>query len=97
MSKFVHLGMSLVEVVRAASPAPARALGLGDRYGKLVEGFPANLSVIERVDRAETMWDVEKQSREVSGVIEARYAIVDGKLYQAAPDATAPKREPVRA
>ena len=96
MSKFVHLGMSLVEVVRAASPAPARALGLGDRYGRLAEGFPANLSVVERVERGETMWDVEKQSREVSGVIEARYAVVDGKLYQAAPDATAPKREPVR-
>jgi dihydroorotase len=97
MSKFVHLGMSLVEVVRAASPAPARALGLGERYGRLAEGFPANISVVERVDRAETMWDVEKQSREVSGVIEARYAVVDGKLHQAAPDATAPKREPVRA
>ena len=96
MSKFVHLGMSLLEVVRAASPAPARALGLGDRYGRLAEGFPANLSVVERVERGETMWDVEKQSREVSGVIEARYAVVDGKLYQAAPDATAPKREPVR-
>ena len=93
MSKFVHMGMSIVEVVRAASPAPARALGLGDKFGRIAEGFPANLSVIERVDRTETMWDVEKQSRQVTGVLEARYAIVDGKLYQAAPDATAPKRE----
>jgi dihydroorotase len=93
MSKFVHLGMSILEVVRASSPAPARALGLGDRYGRVAEGFPANLSVIEQVDRSETMWDVEKQSREVSGVIEARYAIVDGKVHQALPDATAPKRE----
>jgi dihydroorotase len=95
MSKFLHLGMSLVEVVRASSPTPARALGLGDRFGRLAEGFPANVSVIEHVDRTETMWDVEKQSRQVAGVIEARYAVVDGKLYQAAPDATAPKREAV--
>jgi dihydroorotase len=97
MSKFLHLGMSLVEVVRASSPTPARALGLGDSFGKIAEGFPANLSVIEHVDRTETMWDVEKQSREVTGVIEARWAIVDGKAYQAAPDATAPKREAVKA
>lgn len=96
MSKLHHLGMSMVEVVRASSPAPARAFGLGDRYGKIAEGFPANLSVIELVDRTETMWDVEKQSREVRGVIEARYAVVDGEPYEAVPDATAPKKEAVR-
>lgn len=95
MSKLAHLGMSMVEVVRASSTAPARALGLGEKYGRIAEGVPANLSVIERVDRTETMWDVEKQSREVSGVIEARWAIVDGKAYQAIPDATA-KKEPVK-
>lgn len=97
MSKLLHLGMSLVEVVRASSPTPARALGLGDRFGKIVQGFPANLSVIEQVDRTETMWDVEKQSREVRGVLEARYAIVDGAAHRAAPDATTPTREAVRA
>ncbi|TAK21919.1 MAG: amidohydrolase/deacetylase family metallohydrolase [Chloroflexota bacterium] len=89
MSKFLHLGMSMVEVVRASSPAPARALGLGDKFGKIDVGFPANVSVIELVDRTETMYDVEKQSRDVKGVIEARYAIVDGKVHTALPDATA--------
>ena len=97
MSKFLHLGMSLVEVVRAASPSPARALGIGDRFGKLEVGFPANVSVLELVDRSELMWDVEKHSREVSGVLEARYALVDGKLHEALPDATAPERQPVTA
>ena len=91
MSKFLHLGMDLVEIVRASSPAPARALGLGDRYGRIREGVPANLSVIEVVDRAETMWDVEKQSRPVARVIEARYTILDGQVHQADPDATAAK------
>ncbi|MBM4419712.1 MAG: amidohydrolase family protein [Chloroflexi bacterium] len=91
MSKFLHLGMSMLEVVRASSPAPACALGLGDRFGKVEVGFPANLSVIELVDRKETMFDVEKQSREVTGVIEGRFAIVDGKVHRALPDATAPK------
>lgn len=90
MSKFLHLGVSLIDVVRASSPAPARALGLGDRYGRVAEGQPANLSVLALVDRAEQMWDVEKQSRPVGRVIEARYTIVDGALYQADPDAMAP-------
>ena len=91
MSKFLHLGMDLIDIVRASSPAPARAFGLGDRFGKITVGFPANLSVIEVVERAEQMFDVEKQSRQVSRVIEARYAVVDGQLYEAAPDATAPR------
>jgi dihydroorotase len=91
MSKFLHLGMDLVEIVRASSPAPARALGLGDRYGRIRAGAPANLSVIEIVERAETMWDVEKQSRPVARVIEARHAILDGQVHQADPDATAPR------
>jgi dihydroorotase len=91
MSKLLHLGMDLIDVVRASSPTPARAFGLGDRYGRLREGVPANLSVIEIVDRAETMWDVEKQSRAVGRVIEARHTVLDGRLHQADPDATAPR------
>lgn len=91
MSKLLHLGMDLIDVVRASSPAPARALGLGDRYGRISEGTPANLSVVEIVNRTETMWDVEKQSRQVSRVIEARYTILDGQVHAADPDATAPR------
>lgn len=91
MSKLLHLGMDLIAVVRASSPTPARALGLGDRYGRIRAGVPANLSVIALVDRTETMWDVEKQSRAVRGVIEARYTVLDGKVYTADPDATAPR------
>lgn len=89
MSKFLHLGLDLVDIVRASSPAPARALGLGERYGRISEGAPANLSVIEVVNRSEQMWDVEKQSRQVQRVIEARYAILDGQVHRADPDATA--------
>jgi dihydroorotase len=91
MSKFLHLGMDLIAVIRASSPAPARALGLGARFGRIAEGFPANLSVIDVVERREQMFDVEKQSRPVERVIEARYALIDGEVYEADPDATAPK------
>ena len=93
MSKFLHLGLNLLDIVRAASPAPARALGIGDQFGRLVVGAPANLSVLQIVDRAEQMWDVERQSRQVAGVIEARYAVGGGCLHPAEPDATAPRPE----
>ena len=88
MSKFLHLGMSLVDVARASSTAPANAFGLGDKYGRVAVGFPANLSIVEHVNRTETMWDVEKQSRVVTGVLEARHAILDGVVHTADPDAT---------
>jgi dihydroorotase len=90
MSKFLHLGMSLIDVVRASSTAPARALGLGDRFGRVAIDAPANLSVIQMVDRTETMADTEKKTRVVQGVLEARYAVVDGRVHRAAADATAP-------
>ena len=88
MSKFLHLGMSLVDVARASSTAPANAFGLGDKYGRIAIDFPANLSIVEHVNRTETMWDVEKQSRVVTGVLEARHAILDGLVHTADPDAT---------
>jgi dihydroorotase len=97
MSKLLHLGMSLVAVVRASSTTPARGLGLGDRYGRIAPGFPANLSVVELIERSEAMFDTEKQSRQVARVIEARFAIVDGRVHEAAPDATAVGREAVTA
>lgn len=86
MSKFLHLGMDLVPIVRASSLAPARALGLADKYGRIAEGFPANLSIIELVDRVEEMRDSERQRRVVSRAIEARYTILDGQVHEVRQD-----------
>ncbi|HVC32083.1 MAG TPA: amidohydrolase/deacetylase family metallohydrolase [Chloroflexota bacterium] len=83
MSKLLHLGMPLVDVVRAATATPARTFGLDQEFGRIDEGSPANLSTITIVDRAQDLFDVERQSRRVERQIEALYTILGGTVYDA--------------
>ncbi len=46
LSKFLHLGLSLDEVVRLATSAPADAVGRGDQFGTLKVGAEADVSVM---------------------------------------------------
>ncbi len=46
MSKFLSLGMSLEDVIKAVTFAPAKTLGLEDELGTLREGTIADLSVL---------------------------------------------------
>lgn len=46
LSKFLHLGLSLDEVVRLATSAPAHAVGRGDQFGSLKVGAEADVSVM---------------------------------------------------
>ena len=49
MSKFLALGLSLNEVVAAATARPAAALRLQTEWGSLAVGRQANISVLESV------------------------------------------------
>lgn len=46
MSKFLHLGMDLNEVVRLSTAAPARMLGMEDEIGTLREGACGDVAVL---------------------------------------------------
>ena len=48
LSKLMHLGMTLSEVVRAATETPARVFGL--ESGTLAEGAVADVSILEEVE-----------------------------------------------
>ena len=50
LSKFLALGMPLPDVLRRASSAPARAIGLD--VGTLAPGAAADVAVLERVQEA---------------------------------------------
>jgi hypothetical protein len=50
MSKFLNLGLSLDEVVRLATAAPAHAIGRVLKLGTLQVGAPADLSLVEIVE-----------------------------------------------
>jgi len=46
MSKFLHLGLPLVEVIRLVTAAPAQALGLQDSIGTLRLGVEADVTLL---------------------------------------------------
>jgi dihydroorotase len=50
LSKFLHLGMSVPEVIRRATANCARWLGMGDEIGTLQPGACADITVLDLVD-----------------------------------------------
>ena len=50
MTKFLHLGMPLVEIIRAVTSTPAQVYGIDDVTGSLSVGKEADITVIKIVD-----------------------------------------------
>jgi dihydroorotase len=63
MSKFLNLGLSLDEVVRLATAAPAHAIGRVPKLGTLQVGAPADLSMVEIVEGPVDFVDTRQNQR----------------------------------
>ncbi|XP_061196886.1 deacetylase Atu3266-like [Saccostrea echinata] len=63
MSKFLHLGMPLVEVIRAVTSSPAKAVGWGDRIGSLTPGKEADITVLKLNEGPVLLEDCQSQVR----------------------------------
>lgn len=63
MSKFVALGMPLVEVVRAATITPARIVGIDDWVGTLGVGRRADIALFRLEDGSYTFGDLYGNTR----------------------------------
>jgi dihydroorotase len=57
MSKFLALGLTLDDVVRLTTAAPARVFGLGDRLGTLKPGASADVTLLRLEEGAFTFTD----------------------------------------
>lgn len=81
MTRLYHLGMPLVDVIAAATIAPARAIGWDDRIGTLGAGRAADITVlaIEPVDL--DLEDCQSQLRRIRERIVARAVWRDGVYY----------------
>ena len=66
MSKLLHLGMPLVEVVRASTETPAAAIGWQDRIGSLGVGREADVAVFSLEDVDVLLEDCQGQKRPVA-------------------------------
>jgi dihydroorotase len=85
MSKFLALGMSFEEVVRAATARPAAALGLPD-LGALRPGAPADVALFRVHEGRFAFYDVHMNMREGARLIRNTLTIAGGRPLAPAPD-----------
>ncbi len=79
MSKFLHLGLELPEVVRLATSAPARALGMADSIGHLRLGADADVSVLRLEEGRFPLADTEGVTEVVSQRLTPVHTVRRGK------------------
>lgn len=85
MSKLMALGVRLEDVVRLATAAPARALGLWDEgFGRVEVGGPAHLSVFELLESEDDLPDAAGHSI-TARRLDARWTVAGGAALTPVP------------
>ena len=84
MSKFLHLGMPLVDVIRASTIRPAQTIGWADRIGTLEVGRTADVAILALEDGEFTFSDSSKQPETATRRLVAHHTIVGGRLLDRA-------------
>ncbi len=81
LSKFLHLGVSLEEVVRRATSNPAKALGFPSGTGSLKEGATADAAVFELREAPWQMVDAMGDTRPGKWRLRPMATIKGGRIY----------------
>jgi dihydroorotase len=82
MSKLLHLGMSLPDVVRAATATPAALVGATE-LGTLRTGSPADVAVLRIEDSPMALADSQGVVETVERILRAELTIVGGVVTRA--------------
>ncbi len=85
LSKLLHCGMSLTEVVRAATSRPAAAIRRADDIGSLAPGCEADLTGFELRTGAWTLPDGAGESEVVETLIVPRLVVRAGRAHRVDP------------
>jgi dihydroorotase len=86
LSKFLALGMSLPEVIRAATVRPAEVVGLQDEVGTLRVGAPADVALFTLEEGRFPLYDVLMQMREGRQLLRNTLTLIDGRTLPRLPD-----------
>jgi dihydroorotase len=81
MTKFLHLGLTLDQIVAACTIKPARVIGWQDRIGSLEVGREADLAVLQLVDEPAKLRDCVGGEISVNRRIAARWTIRHGEVF----------------
>ena len=86
MSKYLSMGMPVLEIIRCVTQTPAAAMNEAGRLGTLAAGSCADISILRICERKTVFEDTTGQLYTGSMVFEPVYGIVGGKLYTCRPD-----------
>ncbi|MBI2771658.1 MAG: amidohydrolase/deacetylase family metallohydrolase [Burkholderiales bacterium] len=81
MSKFLHMGYSLAEVVTMATAAPARVIARIPKHGTLQVGAPADLSMLDVVEGPVSFVDTRNNKREGKVFLRPAGTVVAGVAF----------------
>jgi dihydroorotase len=84
LTKLLHLGMPLVEVVRATTAAPAAAMRAADRLGSLGVGREADVTVLELVSGEWRLTDAENVTLVAGQLLVSRLVVRRGVVSDCA-------------
>ena len=80
MSKYLELGMPLIEVVRAVTENPAKILGRENVLGTLQEGALADLAIFKLVEHKSEITDREKNTLTLNKILVPQCTVLGGKV-----------------
>ncbi len=86
LSKFLAIGMSLPDVIRAATVRPAEVLGLQDEIGTLRVGAPADVALFTLEQGDFPLYDVFMQQRTGRQLLRNTHTLIDGRELPRIPD-----------
>ncbi|MFL5804175.1 MAG: amidohydrolase/deacetylase family metallohydrolase [Roseiflexaceae bacterium] len=79
LSKFLHLGMTFPEAIRAATARPAEVLGLQNEIGTLRPGALADVALCTIQRGRFPLYDIHMNMRECTQLIRGAQTIVNGR------------------
>lgn len=82
LSKFLHLGMSLPEVIRASTVRPAEVLGLQSDVGTLRPGARADVALFGLLDGTFPLYDIWGEMREAKQLLVNTLTIIGGRPFE---------------
>jgi dihydroorotase len=82
MAKFLHLGLSLPEVIRLSTSSPAALVGRDSEFGSLREGLCADITLFTVEEGEFTLTDSEGRSEQATRTLLVHYTVRAGQVVK---------------
>lgn len=80
MSKYLYLGMSFIDVVRAVTETPARLMGMAGKIGTLAPGAYADVTILKQKEARVRYRDAQGCVRESNEMLVPQMTIKGGRI-----------------